>query len=123
VVNWVFVVSYLLTLLVLIAIFVYIPFVSQWAFWVLISSYLSLASHRQVDLPRHNNTLILTLYPMFGRVLTPRFLPARVRRAAGYASRRPEELAHQGPFDLQVRRPLQHAQEMRCLVKGVEVLG
>ena len=47
VVNWVFAVSYLLTLLALIAVFVYIPFVSQWAFWVLISSYLLLASHRQ----------------------------------------------------------------------------
>jgi hypothetical protein len=35
--SWVFVVSYLLTLLALIAIFVYIPFASQWAFWVLIS--------------------------------------------------------------------------------------
>jgi hypothetical protein len=47
VVNWVFAVSYLLTLLELIAVFVYIPCVSQWAFWVLISSYLLLATHRQ----------------------------------------------------------------------------
>ena len=47
VINWVFAVSYLLTMLALISVFVYIPFVSQWAFWVLISSYLLLASHRQ----------------------------------------------------------------------------
>jgi hypothetical protein len=46
-VNWVFAISYLLTMLALISVFVYIPFVSQWAFWVLISSYLLLASHRQ----------------------------------------------------------------------------
>jgi hypothetical protein len=61
---------------------------------------------------------------MLGRVLTPGPFPTSpgVRRDAGYASRPPEELAHQGPFDLQVRRPLQHAQEMSCPVKGVEVL-
>jgi hypothetical protein len=47
VLNWVFAVSFLLTLLAIIGVFVYIPFVSQWAFWVLISSYLLLASHRQ----------------------------------------------------------------------------
>jgi hypothetical protein len=46
-VNWVFAISYLLTMLAIISVFVYIPFVSQWAFWVLISSYLLLASHRQ----------------------------------------------------------------------------
>jgi Sec-independent protein secretion pathway component TatC len=47
VVNWVFAVSYLLTLLALMGVFVYIPVVSQCAFWVVIASYLLLASHRQ----------------------------------------------------------------------------
>ena len=37
VVNRVFAVSYLLTLLALIAVFAYTRFVSQWAFWVLVS--------------------------------------------------------------------------------------
>ena len=45
--NWVFGISLILTLLAIIGVFVYIPFVSQWAFWVVISAYLLLASHRQ----------------------------------------------------------------------------
>jgi hypothetical protein len=94
--------------------------VSQWAFWVLISSYLSLASHRQyiiwVDLPRRNNVDSKALSDVWAcSDAWPVSCQPGVRRAAGYASRRPEEL--------EVRRPLQHAQEMRCLVKGVEVLG
>ena len=45
--NWVFAISFILTVLAIMGVFMYIPIVSQWAFWVVISAYLLLASHRQ----------------------------------------------------------------------------
>lgn len=47
VLNYVFLVSLVLAGLAVVAVFIEIPFVSNYAFWVAISAYLLLASHRQ----------------------------------------------------------------------------
>ena len=46
-VKWVLMLTLLLTMAAIVGVFVYIPVISQWAFWVVISAYLLLASHRQ----------------------------------------------------------------------------
>jgi hypothetical protein len=40
------VVSLVIALLALVAVFVYIPFVSDYAFWFMVSAYVMLAAHR-----------------------------------------------------------------------------
>lgn len=40
------VISLIIALLALVAVFVYIPFVSDYAFWFMVASYVMLASHR-----------------------------------------------------------------------------
>ena len=40
------VVSLVVALLALVAVFVYIPFVSDYAFWFMVSAYVMLAAHR-----------------------------------------------------------------------------
>jgi hypothetical protein len=40
------VVSLLIAILSIVAVFVYIPFVSEYAFWFLFAAYVSLAGHR-----------------------------------------------------------------------------
>jgi hypothetical protein len=47
VLNYVFLISLVLAGLAIVAVFIEIPFVSRYAFWVAISAYLLLASHRQ----------------------------------------------------------------------------
>jgi hypothetical protein len=47
VLNYVFLISLILAGLAIVAVFIEIPFVSSYAFWVAISAYLLLASHRQ----------------------------------------------------------------------------
>jgi hypothetical protein len=40
------VISLVIALLALVAVFVYIPFVSDYAFWFMVAAYVMLASHR-----------------------------------------------------------------------------
>jgi hypothetical protein len=40
------VISLIIALLALVAVFVYIPFVSDYAFWFMVGAYVMLASHR-----------------------------------------------------------------------------
>jgi hypothetical protein len=40
------VVSLIVALLALVAVFVYIPFVSEYAFWFMVAAYIMLAAHR-----------------------------------------------------------------------------
>jgi len=47
VLNYVFLVSLLLAGLAIVGVFIEIPFISRYAFWVAISAYVLLASHRQ----------------------------------------------------------------------------
>jgi hypothetical protein len=46
VVDYIFLISLILTMLAIIGVFVPIPFVSSYAFWVVIAAYVMLASHR-----------------------------------------------------------------------------
>jgi hypothetical protein len=47
VLNYVFLISLVLAGLSIVAVFIEIPFVGSYAFWVAIAAYLLLASHRQ----------------------------------------------------------------------------
>jgi Sec-independent protein secretion pathway component TatC len=46
VVDYIFLISLILTMLAIIGVFVEIPFISSYAFWVAIAAYILLASHR-----------------------------------------------------------------------------
>ena len=46
VVDYIFLISLILTMLAIIGVFVEIPFISSYAFWVAIAAYIMLASHR-----------------------------------------------------------------------------
>jgi len=46
VVDYIFLISLILTMLAIIGVFVEIPFISRYAFWVAIAAYIMLASHR-----------------------------------------------------------------------------